>query len=428
MSRLRDWPIAVRTVDVRAPLCRIEDVGAYPMTRVFVSDEGSLVGSVDIRNAGSPISAARLRDAIANGLAPALMRRALERQIGLGAEKSLPADVPVSIVIPTCNRPDDLQRCLEALSRHQARRRVEIIVVDNRPGPSSTTAAVAGKFSGVRVIDEKRPGLSYARNAGFLAATGGIFVAIDDDVIVPDGWLERLVAPFIRKNVMAVTGQVLPLELETEAQCRFEAYGGLGRGFERIEADGAWFESMRAAVPTWRLGATANAAFRASVFTNPGIGLLDEALGAGMPTGCSEDTYLFYKILKAGFTIVYEPRVWLWHRHRRGTASLRKQIYAYSKGHVAYQLITLTRDGDRRALVRLCYSLPLVYARRTLERLRGRSSYPLALIATEIAGNVAAPWSLWRARRRVRRFGRSATDRAPDEAEASASSSSPVRA
>ena len=40
---------------------------------------------------------------------------------------------------------------------------------------------------------------------------------------------------------MAVTGHVLPVELETGAQCKFEAYGGLGKGFTRFEADGEWF-------------------------------------------------------------------------------------------------------------------------------------------------------------------------------------------
>ena len=60
----------------------------------------------------------------------------------------------------------------------------------------------------------------------------------------------------------------------------------------------------RRAVPTWRIGSTANAAFRASIFSDPRIGLMDEALGAGMPTGCSEDTYLFYKVLRAGYRIV----------------------------------------------------------------------------------------------------------------------------
>jgi hypothetical protein len=181
-----------------------------------------------------------------------------------------------------------------------------------------------------------------------------------------------------------------------------------------FEVDGGWFRSVRCAVPTWNIGATANAAFRAVVFRDPRIGMLDEALGAGMPTGCSEDTYLFYRILKAGHMIAYEPAAFVWHRHRRTDESLRDQIYCYSKGHVAYHLTTLLRDGDTRALVRLGYSLPKTYARRALERVRGRSEYPLALILTEIAGTLAGPWALWRARRRVRRLGPGARPRTHD--------------
>jgi hypothetical protein len=158
-------------------------------------------------------------------------------------------------------------------------------------------------------------------------------------------------------------------------------------------------------VPTWTLGATANAAFRTSIFRDPRIGVLDEALGAGMPTGCSEDTYLFYRILKADGVIVYEPSAFVWHRHRKDDEALRRQIFGYSTGHVAYHLTTLMRDGDRRALVRLCYSLPKTFARRAIARLRGRSDYSLRLLLVEIAGTLAGPWALWRARRRVRRLG-----------------------
>jgi hypothetical protein len=95
----------------------------------------------------------------------------------------------------------------------------------------------------------------------------------------------------------------------------------------------------------------------------------------------------------------------VWHRHRVDQQSLRHQIFAYSKGHVAYQLTTLMRDRDRRALVRLLYSLPRTYAARAWERLRGRSEYPVSLILTEVLGNLAGPLALWKARRRVRRFG-----------------------
>ena len=59
------------------------------------------------------------------------------------------------------------------------------------------------------------------------------------------------------------------------------------------------------------------------------------------------------------------------------------------------------------AFVRLAYSLPKVYGWRAYSRLRGRSDYPLRLLITEIAGNLAGPLGLWRSRRRVRRLGRS---------------------
>jgi GT2 family glycosyltransferase len=407
MTRPKRWPIAVRTVELRAPLHPLADVTDYPRTRVFVLDGGAPIGSVDIRNARGPISVTTLRDAITNSLAYPLMQRALAAQLAPPGAAALDSQVPVSIVIATCNRPDDLRRCLMALHAQVSPRHVEVVVVDNRPGGASTPQAVRD-FPNVILIEEARPGLSYARNAGFRAATGDILIAIDDDVTVPAGWLERLVAAFARPEVMAVTGNVLPIELETEAQCWFEAYGGLGKGFNRFEVAGDWFLWHRGAVPTWQLGATANAAFRAAIFQSPDIGLLDEALGPGMPSGCGEDTYLFYKILKAGHTIVYEPAAWVWHRHRRDHESLRHQIYCYSKGHVAYQLTTWLRDGDRRAFVRLGYSLPKVYGWRARSRVRGHSDYPLNLIFTEITGNLAGPWGLWQSRRRVRRFGRSA--------------------
>ena len=398
-------PTAIRTIDLDHPITRMNDVTAFRRTRIFVSRGADLIGSVDIENAFAPISATRLSDAIAAGLWYQITRRRAQAASVSTGRTTLASDVGVSVVIPTCNRPGDLHRCLEALEAQRGSRPLEVIVVDNRPGPASPTTAVVRQFQRVILLEEHRPGLSYARNAGFASASGAIIVAIDDDVTVPAGWLERLVAPFVRAEVMAVTGHVLPIELDTPSQCLFEAYGGLGKGFEPFERDGAWFRSRRVAVPTWLLGATANAAFRASIFSDPRIGMLDEALGAGMPTGCSEDTYLFYRILKAGGTIAYEPTAWVWHRHRRDLAALRRQIYAYSKGHIGYHLTTLLRDGDGRALIRFFYSLPRTYLSRAWYRLRGHSDYPLPLIALEIAGCIAGPWALWQARRRVRRLG-----------------------
>jgi O-antigen biosynthesis protein len=317
-----------------------------------------------------------------------------------------PADptLSVSVVVATRDRPDDLERCLRSLVSQRASRRVEIVVVDNNPS-SGLTRRVAQRFADVVVVDEPRPGLSYARNRGIAAATGDIIAMTDDDVTCPAEWIERIAVPFRRGDVMIVTGNVLPAELATSAQRMFEAYGGLGRGWQPRIVDAHWFGQFRRAVPTWRLGCTANAAFRRSIFANPAIGLMDEALGAGTPTGCSEDTYLFYRVLKAGYAIAYEPDAFVWHKHRSSMSALRRQIYSYAKGHAAYQLTTWLRDGDRRGLVRLLYELPAVYVRRTWQRIRRKSEYPVTFVLLEILGTLAGPTALWRSRRRVRRLG-----------------------
>jgi GT2 family glycosyltransferase len=233
-------------------------------------------------------------------------------------------------------------------------------------------------------------------------------ITTDDDVTAPPEWLERLVAPFVSAEVMIVTGNVLPLELATPAQLLFEAYGGLGRGFNPRNFNREWFDRFKTAVPTWELGGTANAAFRATIFENPDIGLMDEALGPGMPSGVGEDTYLFYKALKAGHTVVYEPAAYIWHRHRREVSALRRQLYGYSKGHVAYHLTTLLSDHDLRGLIYVMLRLPPYHLRRIRACLRRRSNYPLSLVMLEIAGNLVGPLALWRSRRRVQREGRSA--------------------
>lgn len=227
---------------------------------------------------------------------------------------------------------------------------------------------------------------------------------------MPSDWLEKLVAPFAEADVMTVTGNILPYELEGESQLLFEVYGGLGRGFRRVDYAAEWFYDWYKlhAVPTWELGGTANAAFRATIFGDPQIGLMDEALGAGVPTGCSEDTYLFYKVAKAGYRIAYQATAHVWHKHRRSPEALRRQLYNYSKGHVAYHLTTWLRDGDARGLYRIAVELPFSYIGRAWKRLTGHSTYPLSLLAVELAGTLAGPLALWRSRRGVARAGRSA--------------------
>jgi O-antigen biosynthesis protein len=419
--------IGIWTVELSKPLTPIENVIEFQFVRVFVLWLDQPIGSVDIHNYYQAISQTRLAQAIAKEFGTRLLElnhelsdeiRASEALLKIAKyycpaaletaqSEQLPADIPVSIALATFDRPNDLRNCLKCLLAQESPRPIEIIVVDNHPA-SGLTPPVVAEFPTVKLVREPRKGLAYARNAAFIASTGDIVIATDDDVTIPPDWVEKLVAPFARPDVMIVTGNVLPIELETPSQQAFESYGGLGRGYEPFEVNGHWFESFtNKAVPTWELGATANAAFRATMFNHPEMGLMEESLGPGMPSGVGEDTYLFYKALKAGYTLVYQPQAYVWHKHRQDMAALRRQLYNYSKGGPSYHLVTLMRDRDLRGLWRVIAEIPSLFLWRVQARLRGWTNYPMRLLLLELIGNLAGPWSLWQSIRRVKREGKS---------------------
>jgi glycosyltransferase involved in cell wall biosynthesis len=131
-------------------------------------------------------------------------------------------DPQATVVITTHDRAEDLLRCLNAVFEHTPPQ-AEIIVVDNAPSDDSTAEIV--KNYPVRYLVERRKGASWGRRFGALAANNEIVAYIDDDVVVGPGWLDGLLAPFANPEVAAVTGLVMPFELETEAQEQFELHG-----------------------------------------------------------------------------------------------------------------------------------------------------------------------------------------------------------
>lgn len=108
----------------------------------------------------------------------------------------------VSVVIPALNEEKNIGKCLESL-KNQKEKPYEIIVVDN--SCKDKTAQIAKSF-GVKVIKEKKLGISYARNAGFNAAKGDIIARIDADTVAPTDWILNIKKDLKDKRVGAVFG------------------------------------------------------------------------------------------------------------------------------------------------------------------------------------------------------------------------------
>ena len=318
---------------------------------------------------------------------------------------SSPADRTISIVIPSRDRPAELRECLRSVLAQKTDRRAEIIVVDNHP-ESGLTPPVVAEFPDVRLVAETRGGSAYARNRGLLACRGSITVFVDDDVVVPDGWLEKMLAPFADQEIAVVTGNVVPLQLETSAERLTEACSSLSCGGEPFRVDGEWFLASQAAIQAWDFGISANMASRTRVFRDPAVGLFAEHLGPGTPVGAGEDPYLVYRVIEAGHGLQYCPDAWVWHRHRRTAAGLKRQVYCYAKSAVAYYLLTGFRHGDRRSRRSLFGGLQRHYCKRLLGAIRGRIDVPVWLVLTEITGHLAGGFSFLLSERRRRALDR----------------------
>ncbi len=109
----------------------------------------------------------------------------------------------ISLVIPVYNEEADIGTCLDAVMAQKSKP-YEVIVVDNNS--TDRSMQVVEKYPSVKVIQEKRQGVDFARDAGFNAATGDIIGRIDADTYLPADWTQQLERVFKDKNISAVTG------------------------------------------------------------------------------------------------------------------------------------------------------------------------------------------------------------------------------
>jgi glycosyltransferase involved in cell wall biosynthesis len=127
----------------------------------------------------------------------------------------------VSIIIPTRNRAAILARCLAALpDGAHGLESPEVIVVDDCS--NDDTSKAVDEFSNttswqVRYLRQDHPlGANAARNAALQVAQGELIVFIDDDVLVTEDWLRKLLAglseqfPVVSGPVRLVTDGPIP--------------------------------------------------------------------------------------------------------------------------------------------------------------------------------------------------------------------------
>ncbi|MCZ2829872.1 glycosyltransferase [Modestobacter sp. VKM Ac-2986] len=388
-----------------------------------------------VRRGGAPVAVVEAGFDGAEAIPAERLRRLVDAASSPGAptRATVPdAQLPsASVVVPTnLARPQQLRASLVALDQLDYPD-AEVIVVDNsRDSPPGVAAQVVEGLRRVRVVREPVPGISAARNAGVAAARGEVIAFTDDDVQVDPGWLRALGTRFaLRPDEDAVTGLILPAELETAAQLWFERhYGGFGgtRVFQPLTyRGGAGGPASRAEVlvQDWEgrevrrfavygagaVGAGANMAFRASALRR--LGAFDVALGTGTPARGGEDLAAFISLLWNGGVIGYEPAAVVFHTHRADYPELRDQLRAYGLGFTA--TLTSLVAHDPRHLLGVAAQLPYAVVRARQRRGAGtpvpaarsfdEPAAPQELKRVERLGAFRGPDAYVRSRLRARR-------------------------
>ena len=286
----------------------------------------------------SAVSAEQLTDLCAKQFGQRALALELEAAVDKRwSDHPAPAAPSLSIAICTKDRAQRLTRLLHSLQPVLAASRfrsTEVLVIDNASVDAATREAV-GRFEGVRYVFEARAGLDFARNAALRHARGELLAFLDDDVVVDRDWLQGLFAAWQGcPDAGGFTGLVLPYKLDTEAQIRFERRGGFGRGFEAKRYHATSADKPLHPVGAGIIGAGCNMAFDRSLLLS--IGGFDDALDTGAPLPGGGDLDIFYRVLRAGRTMVYEPRYAVYHEHRETVPQLRRRYWSWGLGFMAF--------------------------------------------------------------------------------------------
>lgn len=237
----------------------------------------------------------------------------------------------VSVVIPTYNRWRDLKRCLDSLSQ-QTFRNFEILIIDN--GCTDKTLNMLEEYR-VKVIQDVTRSVTHLFNIGWQNTQAAIVAFINDDAKAESYWLENIIDTFEKfKEAGAVGGPTIVPQPIMHHQEMLRLHTEAGRSvllripawiYENLILDGKYYEigvlcesgaysvggsltestQLKHPISVDLLSIT-NVAVKKTVLGE--VGGLDENFRF-----THGDGDLFIRIRKAGYKLIFNPKVVVWH-------------------------------------------------------------------------------------------------------------------
>ena len=230
----------------------------------------------------------------------------------------------VSIVIPTLNSAETLEKCLASIRANKSKYDYEITVIDG--GSKDGTADIARKYAdNVLIEDTYFRGVN--RNKGIKKSRGDIVIFTDSDCTVPENWIDGLVDGLLRlnkkdKKIVGVGGGNIPwienpslMELAVARVIRspLVSFGARNVAIYQDERQVYHNPPMNSAYFKW---------------------VLEEVGGFGEEDNVGEDVELDIKITGKEYKLYYLPNILVDHRHRSTFKKFVRQMYDFGKTRI----------------------------------------------------------------------------------------------
>lgn len=232
----------------------------------------------------------------------------------------------ISLIIVTRNRPQDLRRLVHAMNRGSLRENLEILIIDqSRRGLlSKEVQSFSNNIHTVRYFHRIGKGKSNGLNQALKYASGEMVFFTDDDCLPHRRWLEEGVRIFSSyRNVTAVFGATHPFGENNKLICPST--------FSNKQSNEHIIRSIY--MHSADVGLGNNMAIRKSFFIDHGG--FREWLGPGSIGSNAEDAELILRLYVLEKTMVYNPKMIVFHNKWQTQIENYWQNVSYVCGEVA---------------------------------------------------------------------------------------------
>lgn len=242
----------------------------------------------------------------------------------------MPSRPYFSIVIPTYNRPERLQQCLESIAQlDYPRDRFEVVVIDD--GSKTPLQPIVDLFRSdfmLNFIQQANAGPASARNTGAAAAKGDYLVFTDDDCQPTKDWLLAL-ADSVNDCPQGLIGghtiNALPDNIFSSASQLLIEY--LYNYYNQARGEATFFASNNFAVPREKYQQ---------------LGGFDTSF----PLAAGEDREFCDRWKHHHLPMRYAPQMQIYHAHRLSLKSFWRQHFNYGRGAFCFHSVRANRVDD----------------------------------------------------------------------------------